>query len=240
MLAAAFNCPTYSDYTVTNTGDGHKLHLHRVVLDTIPYFHSLLSTQTKEVVTGNLSLPPDDFNNAARILEFLYARRVPNGGLMKAIDWMETMALAEMWQYHEFIISCMPVVVRLLVDDWSKFLLSLRGLINPKYSNIIAYFFTNQFFLDNIRRLLSQNAVCQEVWDVVSHPKYPLSEILRSGNQQALIEWLKTHSPTQSEALLLEEYNKPPNQGIPSNYVENTVTPDYDEDAYYDRYPDSP
>lgn len=244
MLAAAFNCPKFSDYSVTNTGNGSKLHLHRVILNTIPYFRSLFDTPTKETVSGNLQLAPEDYICAQRILEFLYARRVPSGGLLTTKDWLNTLALAEMWQYHEMVATCITVVVHLIIDDWNKNLSSLHDLMNPKYTNIIPWFFVNQTFLDGIVRLLAGRTLHQEVWDIVAHPKYPFKEVMRSNNGQVLIEWMKTHSLTQDEALYLQSQpvkNSTPNYGIPHDYNERAMTPSYDdEDAYYDQYPDSP
>ncbi len=244
MLAAAFNCPKFSDYTVTNTGNGNKLYLHRVILNTIPYFRSLFDTQTKEVNSGNLQLAPEDFTCVHRILEFLYARRVPSGGSMTTKDWLDTLALAEMWQYHEMVTTCITVVVHLIIDGWNKNFSSLHDLMNPKYANVIPWFFVNQTFLDGIVRLLAGRTLHQEVWDIVAHPNYPFKEVMRSGNNQVLIEWMKTHSLTQGEALYLQNQpakNPEPTYGMPHDYTDRAMTPNYeDEDGYWDRYPDSP
>lgn len=244
MLASAFNCSKFSDYTITNTGNGDRLHLHRVILNTIPYFKSLFDTQTKEVVTGNLLLGPEDFICGQRILEFLYTRRVPSGALLKPKDWLDTLAMAEMWQYHEMMTTCIPVVIHLIIDDWNKNFSSLHDLMNPKYANIITWFFNNQTFLDGIVNLLSKHTLRQEVWDIVTHPKYPFREAIRSSNEQVLITWMKSHSLTQEEALYLQNRtvkNPPISYGSPNDYNQRPMTPDYDEEEYYyGRYPDSP
>ena len=243
MLEAAFNCPTFSDYTIINSSNDDKIHLHRVVLNTIPYFQSLLSSQTSEAYTRSLYLSSQEFSTAYKILHFLYARRIPSGGSMTSVEWLDLLALAEMWQYHELIVTCMPVIVRLIVCDWCKNLSSLHDLMDTKYQNIITWFFSDQFFLDNILHFFSENPVPQEVWDVVAHPKYPFNEVLRSGSGHALVEWMKTHSLTQGEALFLQQrpIHDPTNYGMPNDYIERSATPDHDyEDDYYDQYPDSP
>ena len=245
MLAAAFNCPTFSDYTVVNSGNSIKIYLHRVVLDTIPYFRSLFNSRTKEVLNGSLQLSSEKFLLAEKILRFLYTRRIPNGASMKPVEWLDLLAFAEMWQYHDFITTCIHVVIRLMIDDWKRDLTSLQDLMHDKYQNIIGWFLNDQIFLESILKFFITNPIPQEIWSIVTHPKYPFNEVLRSGSGYVLVEWLKSHSITQEEALglglLLPFHDPVPTCGILDNYVERPMTPNYEEeDAYYDQYPDSP
>ena len=195
MFADQYDNYFLSDYKIVS-GD-NIIYVHRVILQTIPYFRKLLTDNYPYGPRGH-SFHEDDFNAVSEIVYFTYTGNNLKSGYTFT-EWLDILLLAELWEYNMYVTLHLPVLISLLNVE------NLEILMKSSYSKLLPVLFANQTFQNIVPSILavSNNLVSSLI---ITHEKCPFIIALKSNDESLIIKWTASHVLTSCDLINLRNY----------------------------------